>query len=143
MDAGDPAHAPRLVPLELPRPLTVAERALLDALVQPLGVPELVEQVRLSEVISECSCPCPSIGLRTRAPAISAAAVARVTALERDTVEVRDDGYMSIVAHATVSGRQLELTLHMFAGGPGELEIWCSDADVIVETVPPPDAITR
>lgn len=124
-----------LEPLPEARPLTVSERAWLDHLVEPLALPELALQVASAEVISECSCGCPSIGLGGAGPDVPPATIAQLSESGRDD-------YLSRSASTRNSqGQEVEITLHVGYGRLVELEVWAPhapDGEVTTELPPAP-----
>jgi hypothetical protein len=121
----------RLVPLADPRPVTDGERALLEALVAPLGLSELAQQAAHSEVVSVCSCGCPSVGLRADGPALSTEAIRRLSEVGRDdVVDVSAWGVND-------EGRAVLVTLHVVDGLLHELEVWAGwDGGEVRTTLP-------
>jgi hypothetical protein len=57
-----------------PRPLTIAERSIIDALLTRTfeGVEELREQMRTARVVGRCDCGCPTIDIEPDADAPTA-----------------------------------------------------------------------
>ena len=129
--ADEAADDARLVPLADPRPATDVEGALLEALVAPLGLRELANQVALAEVVSVCSCGCPSIGLRTKGPALSTDVVRRLSDVGRDNV-------LDVSAWGVNDeGRAVLVTLHVVEGLLEELEVWAGwDGGEVRTTLP-------
>ena len=108
----------QMVPLAEPRPLAAAERALLDALVAPLDIPALAEQIGRAEVVAHCSCGCPSIGLQTDAPELAPEIVGKLSDTGRDDL-------LDVSAWAAnEAGGEVEVTLHVLLGRVKELEVW-------------------
>ena len=130
------ADDPELVQIE-PRPLSPEERALLDALVEPLGREELAEQVARAEVVAHCSCGCRSVGLRSDGLELAPDVVMRLTDMGRDDVlHVRAWAFND-------ADREIEITLHVGDGTVKELEIWCSDGGEIITEVPLAGSLRR
>jgi hypothetical protein len=107
-----------LVDLAEPRPLTVPERALLDALVEPLAIPELTALAERAQVTAECACGCPSIGLWSEdGPELSAEAIAQLSDDPDRSIELTAYGLND-------QDGELQVTLHIGLGRLVELEIW-------------------
>lgn len=132
------AKQPELVPLAEPRRLVPTEHVLLKALVEPLGLPELSEQVAHAEVVARCSCGCPSVGLRTTGPELAAEVVRRL-----DTVG-RDDVCAVTAWGVNRHGREVEVTLHVVFGHLEELEIWAGwDGGEVETELPGAESLRR
>jgi hypothetical protein len=115
-------NRPQQVLLPQPRPLSVGERRLLDALLAgPRSRPELIEQAATARVIGECSCGCPSVCLRPDESTPSVTTTA-------DESPTGDPSYYSLTAHGTNGdGREVQVTLHVSLGRIDELEIWAGE----------------
>jgi hypothetical protein len=107
-----------LVPIAEPRPLSPEEQALIEFLLDhPLGRPELREQARTAQVVSSCSCGCPSVGL-----AVEPSAPRAVFRAEEMPIEGTD--WLPFTAFQRSSNGETEVTLHIVDGRLHELEIW-------------------
>lgn len=128
----------RRPPLDVPRPPSPDERALLDALVALSAVADLVEQVARAEVVSACSCGCPSVGLHTDAPDLPPDVARRL-------VEPGLHDVVMLTAYGTnAAGDGVQVTLHVIAGTVEELEIWPGVRDGKTATdLPSPAALRR
>jgi hypothetical protein len=112
----------RPVALEAPRALSTMEAALVDLLIAPLHVPELSAQVAAAEVVSACSCGCPSVGLRTDGAAVPEDVMRRLS----------ESGRSDVLSLSTVGtdeqGRTVDIVLHLVHGLIEELEVWAQSA---------------
>ena len=116
--ADEVAAAAHLVGLDEARPLTAAERRLLEALIEPLDLAELSEQIARAVVVAQCSCGCPSVGLRTDGPVLPAELVARLS-------DTGSDDSLGVSAWGpNGEGRDVQVTLHVVRGRLDELEVW-------------------
>jgi hypothetical protein len=106
------------VPLDQARPLTRAERALLDRLLAHVSLPELTKQGETPCVIGTCSCGCPSVALEVEGPAVPVEIIAAHEPLGRDD-------YMLVQAWGrNAAGHGIDISLHVVFGRLDELEIW-------------------
>ena len=107
----------RLVDLAEWRPLTAAEREVLDVLARQVpDLPELARQVDQCEVMAECVCGCASIRLYSTAPTVPRD-VSRANAQgERDHLAIAALGRDS-------AGRSVDVVLHTGLGTLRELEV--------------------
>jgi hypothetical protein len=97
-----------------------------------LAQSELTAQAAAAEVVSECACGCPSIGLGGTGPDLPP------DVTERLSEDGRDD-YLSRSANARSSeGHDVEVTLHVGNGRLMELEVWVSHPSDAVNTELPP-----
>jgi hypothetical protein len=126
----------KLVPLDEPRPVSADEGALLAALVAPLGLDALSEQVARAEVVSVCSCGCPSVGLRSDGPALAADAVRRLSDVGRHDV-------LGVSAWGLNDERRaVQVTLHVVSGRLQELEVWAGwDGGEVQTTLPAAESL--
>jgi hypothetical protein len=108
--------APVMVPLAEPRPLSTAERALLDALVDRTGHDDLRAQAGSAVVWSACSCGCPSAGLRVTGPQLSTVDMVRLSRHGRDD-------YFGVHGYAG----DVEIVVHVLQGTIDELEVYAGD----------------
>jgi hypothetical protein len=133
------AENAKLVPLERPRSLSRGERALLEFLVSPLDCTELSEQIARAQVVGRCTCGCPSITLRSKAPPVPPEVMARLT---RGTG--RED-VLEITADSTSNrGSELQVTLHLSFGEVVELEVWGAHEDgELVTELPSVEALAH
>lgn len=83
-----------------------------------MAVAELVEQCRVAQVISTCSCGCPSIGLATSGPPVPREVMRRLAGGDRD------DWCEASVWGENGQGRLVQVNLHLVDGLLHELEIW-------------------
>jgi len=116
--ADDVADDAKLMPLDEPRPVSAEELALLAALVEAVGSEALSEQVARAEVVSVCSCGCPSVGLRSDGPALPSDVVRQLSDVGRD------DAFALSAWGVNDEGRDVEVTLHVVLGRLEELEVW-------------------
>jgi len=122
------AAAPKMIPLDPPRPLRADEKALLDFLVAATSHPELRAQARGAKVISLCNCGCPSLGLEP------AEGSPRASIGEEDS-DVGIAGALRIAAEGkNREGRSVEVILHVQQAQIVELEIWAGLSGGEVET---------
>ncbi|MFL5914824.1 MAG: hypothetical protein ACJ752_04200 [Gaiellaceae bacterium] len=105
------------VPLTEPRPLSEEQRRLLEHLARaPLGKPGLRAQIEAAQVVAECSCGCPSVGLEVDQS---------VPSVSFDPAETPDGRTDHVALTARRSGTELpEVTLHLIHGRLFELEVW-------------------
>ena len=98
----------------------------MEAVVAPLGRPELREQVGGVVVVAACSCGCPSVGLRADGPSLPA--------------DLRD-----VTAWATnAEGREVQVTAHVVLGRLAELEVWAGwDGGEVRTALPSPGSLRR
>jgi hypothetical protein len=115
------------LPLPEPRRPTAAEQAVLDHLVAQANCPELTAQAADVWVTALCDCGCPSIQLRTDAPAISAEMMLRFSAFGRD------DWFAIDYTRWTP---MLQVVVHVTRGRLHELEIFAGEG--IGVDIPPP-----
>jgi hypothetical protein len=106
-----------LVPLGEPRPLSAEERRLLEyAAGAPLGGTRLRAQTEAAQVVAECSCGCPSVGLEVDH------SVASVSFDPTETPDGRTDHVELTARH---NGTDFpEIALHLVHGRLFELEVW-------------------
>jgi hypothetical protein len=116
-----------------PRRLTPAEQAALDRLVAHAGSAGLTAQAASVQVVAVCDCGCPSVRLRSDAPAISGAEMRLMSSTGRDD-------WFSIDA-CTAGVRPVQVVVHVVQGTLHELEIFAGEG-IRVE-VPPPDQLTQ
>lgn len=108
-----------------PRPPSAQERALLDYLVKASESPELAEQISRVEVVSTCSCGCPSVGLNAEGPPVTSETVTRLAAWDRHDVQVVGDHLIVVRAVGqNRAGQEVEVILHVVLGLAEELELW-------------------
>jgi len=129
MDEMD--RPPGLEPLASARPLTPNEAELVRYIVGQIGSTELTEQLQVVDVVSECACGCPSIGLTTTGPALSDEAMLRLSDNSRgDSCEIRAWGQ-------NAEGHRVQVNLHLVGGRLHELEVWAGwDGSESVTTLP-------
>jgi hypothetical protein len=111
--------------------VTADERAVLQALTEPLRFAALKEQVTQVEVVAECSCGCPSVGLRADGPTLPADVVQGLSRVGRDDL-------LDLTARGiNHEGRDVDVTLHVVLGRLAELEVWAGGDGGEVRTALP------
>jgi hypothetical protein len=115
---NDDSELAQLVPLPAPRPLSVDEYRLLRFVVAKADVDALWTQLASVQVVSACSCPCLSVGLRSDGPAVPAETVRSLSDIDRD------DWCEIVASGEDPDGGGVEVTLHVIGGLMYELEIW-------------------
>lgn len=118
-----------MVPLAEPRPLSAAERALLDALVERTGHDDLRAQARTAVVRSTCSCGCPSVGLRVTGPQLSTVDMVQFNGSGRDD-------FFGVHGY----GGDVEIVVHVLRGTIDELEVYAGDG--VRPALPSPAELT-
>lgn len=110
----------------------------MEFLIGPLACEELREQCERAEVVARCSCGCPSVGLRSDAPALTPAVMRRLSHAGRDDV-------LSVTAWGmNHDEREVEVTLHVVLGVVEELEVWAGgDGGEVVTEVPVVETMRR
>jgi hypothetical protein len=133
-DAAD--FACTLVPLERPRALTPAERAILDHFAADYGSDALHEQVAQAEVVGMCECGCPSVELRSAADDVPTEEIREVA----DTEHLQDAQLRRWFMNR--DGRVVDVTLHVVAGQLEELEVWSGwDGGETITELPGPELL--
>jgi hypothetical protein len=120
---------PVMVPLAEPRPPTAAEAAIITALVAHTGNAALRAQAESVQVVSTCSCGCPSVGLRSNGPQLSTVDMLGLSGLGRD------DWFAVRASH-----KGTDVVVHVLSGGLGELEVYAGDG--VTVALPAPAGIT-
>ena len=124
---------PVWIDLREPRSLTAAERAVLDALIDHAGCPELTDQACSARVVGICRCGCSSVHLQTAGPPVPPSTIAA-----RSTT-ARDD-YLGIQAEGTTPGGQaVDVAVHVSSGMLEELEVFAGEG--IGTGLPAPDSL--
>jgi hypothetical protein len=128
-------------PLSEPRRPTPAEQALLDRLVAHVGSAELSAQAGAAWVTAVCDCGCPSVALRSDAPALSEATMTGLSTLGRADWFSVDYARFDDAPSSPVTGEvlMLQVRLHVASGSLLELEIFAGEG-VAVE-LPSPDEL--
>src|SRR5262245_20272466 len=111
-----------------PRRLTAAAKAVLDRLVAYADCAELTAQARAVRVTAVCGCGCRSVRLHSDAPALTRAAMARLSSTGRDDwfsidhTSVRKTTPDDDLAPGRVP--LLQVVVHVVQGSLHELEIF-------------------
>ncbi len=104
--------------LETPRCLTEDERRLLSELTAGTDEALLQRQVHTAVVVAICRCGCSSVRLHSDEPRIPDARALQLSANDR-----------SDYFYVTAIGGGAQVTVHVFQGRVGELEVFAGDGD--------------
>jgi hypothetical protein len=129
-------------PLPERRRPTAAEQAVLDRLVSHVDCPELTAQAASAWVTGVCECGCPSVLLRSDAPALSPETMTRLSSFGRSDWFSIDHTSVDETAPSDPSTgpvRMLQVIVHVTVGSLDNLEIYAGDG-VAVE-IPSPEAL--
>jgi hypothetical protein len=125
--------------LSEPRRLTKAEQAVLDRLVAHAGSAELTAQAASVRVTAACDCGCRSVRLHSEAPALSRAAMVRLSSTGRDDWFSIDYTRVDAVPGGAEGVSLFQVVVHVVAGSLHELEVFAGEG-VVVE-IPPPEEL--
>jgi len=127
-------------PLPVPRRPTAAEQAVLDHLVAHVDCPELTDQAASAWVTGVCECGCPSVLLRSDAPALTPETMTRLSSFGRSDWFSID--YTRVDETAPPSGgpvSMLQVIVHVTGGSLSNLEIYAGDG--VAVDLPPPETL--